>query len=131
MSKSLFEPLPTSRPPRETEEKILETWRREKIFEETLRRTKGGKPFVFYEGPPTANGMPHTGHVLTRVMKDLWPRYKTMDGFSVARKGTASLRWRGLPSGMGTSSMKWQPSMIMRATQKKRMSKPVTRRVVG
>ncbi|MEZ0228308.1 MAG: isoleucine--tRNA ligase [Planctomycetota bacterium] len=95
MSESLFEPLATSRPPRETEEKILESWRRDKIFEESLRRTSGGKPFVFYEGPPTANGMPHTGHVLTRVMKDLWPRYKTMDGFSVARK--AGWDTHGLP----------------------------------
>jgi isoleucyl-tRNA synthetase len=95
MSANTFEPLPTSRPPRESEEKILETWRQEKVFEETLRRTANGEPFVFYEGPPTANGMPHTGHVLTRVMKDLWPRYKTMDGFSVARK--AGWDTHGLP----------------------------------
>src|SRR5581483_3607432 len=95
MASPLFEPLPTSRPPRETEEKILATWRRDKVFEESLERTKDAPPFVFYEGPPTANGMPHTGHVLTRVMKDLWPRYKTMDGFSVARK--AGWDTHGLP----------------------------------
>jgi isoleucyl-tRNA synthetase len=95
MASPLFEPLPTSRPPRETEEKILATWRRDKVFEESLERTKDAPPFVFYEGPPTANGMPHTGHVLTRAMKDLWPRYKTMDGFSVARK--AGWDTHGLP----------------------------------
>ncbi len=95
MTENLFQKLEPSRDPRETEERILETWRRDKVFEESLRRTASGPPFVFFEGPPTANGMPHHGHVLTRVMKDLWPRYKTMDGFSVQRK--AGWDTHGLP----------------------------------
>jgi isoleucyl-tRNA synthetase len=95
MSEPIFEALPTTRPPRETEGKVLESWRANGIFEKSLERTAKGKPFVFYEGPPTANGTPHHGHVLTRVVKDLFPRYKTMDGFSVARK--AGWDTHGLP----------------------------------
>src|SRR3989344_4244618 len=77
------------------EEKILEFWERDKIFEKTLAKTKKGKPFIFYEGPPTANGLPHIGHVLVRAFKDLIPRYKTMRGFFVARK--AGWDTHGLP----------------------------------
>ncbi|HZU98285.1 MAG TPA: class I tRNA ligase family protein, partial [Planctomycetota bacterium] len=87
MASPLFEPLPTSRPPRETEEKILATWRRDKVFEESLARTKDGPPFVFYEGPPTANGAPGSHHVLARVFKDIFPRFRTMQGYYVERKG--------------------------------------------
>ncbi|MBI3724184.1 isoleucine--tRNA ligase [bacterium] len=95
MADNLFLPLGTSRPPRESEREVLERWRRDRVFLESLERTKGGKPFVFYEGPPTANGTPHHGHVLTRVVKDLFPRYKTMDGFHVERK--AGWDTHGLP----------------------------------
>jgi isoleucyl-tRNA synthetase len=70
-------------------------WESAKIFEKSLAKTAGGPPFVFYEGPPTANGLPHNGHVLTRVIKDLFPRYKTMRGFSVPRK--AGWDTHGLP----------------------------------
>ena len=79
------------------ERQTLAFWKAEKIFEKSLEQTKkaGGKPFVFYEGPPTANGLPHNGHVLTRVIKDLFPRYKTMKGFHVARK--AGWDTHGLP----------------------------------
>ena len=69
------------------EEEILEFWRKQGIFEKTLEKTKDGPKFVFYEGPPTANAMPHPGHVLTRVMKDLIPRHRTMCGYHVPRKG--------------------------------------------
>jgi len=69
------------------EEEILEFWKRQGIFEKTLDATKDGPKFIFYEGPPTANAMPHPGHVLTRVMKDLIPRYRTMCGYHVPRKG--------------------------------------------
>ena len=55
-------------------------------FAKSLALRRGGPRFVFYEGPPTANGLPHNGHVLTRVMKDVFPRYKTMRGFHVPRK---------------------------------------------
>ena len=66
---------------------VLERWRERDVFAETLRRREGAEQWVFYEGPPTANGRPGTHHVLARVFKDLYPRYKTMRGFRVERKG--------------------------------------------
>jgi isoleucyl-tRNA synthetase len=77
------------------ESAILTFWKEQRIFDKSLELTKDGTPFVFYEGPPTANGMPHNGHVLTRVIKDIFPRYKTMKGFHVARK--AGWDTHGLP----------------------------------
>jgi isoleucyl-tRNA synthetase len=77
------------------ESEILSFWKEARIFEKSLARTEKGAPFVFYEGPPTANGLPHNGHVLTRVIKDLFPRYKTMRGYHVARK--AGWDTHGLP----------------------------------
>jgi isoleucyl-tRNA synthetase len=90
-----FAPLPPDRLPAEAEAQVAAAWREGRIFERSLEQTKGGAPFVFYEGPPTANGMPHNGHVLTRVIKDLFPRYKTMLGFHVERK--AGWDTHGLP----------------------------------
>ena len=69
------------------EEEILDFWNKNDTFKKSVDSRKGGKQFVFYEGPPTANGKPHAGHVLTRVVKDLIPRYKTMQGYHVERKG--------------------------------------------
>jgi len=69
------------------EEEVLAFWREHETFDRTLEATKDGPRYVFYEGPPTANGMPHVGHLMPRVYKDLFPRYKTMQGFYVARKG--------------------------------------------
>ena len=69
------------------EEEVLAFWREHETFDRTLEATKNGPRYVFYEGPPTANGMPHFGHLMPRVYKDLFPRYKTMQGFYVARKG--------------------------------------------
>ena len=77
------------------ERETLAFWKESRIFEKSLEKTKDGPPFVFYEGPPTANGLPHNGHVLTRVIKDLFPRYKTMRGYHVARK--AGWDTHGLP----------------------------------
>ncbi|MCC6646741.1 MAG: class I tRNA ligase family protein [Polyangiaceae bacterium] len=79
------------------EERTLAFWRSRGIFEKTLASRAGSAkgPFVFYEGPPTANGLPHNGHVLTRVMKDLFPRYRTMRGYHVPRK--AGWDTHGLP----------------------------------
>ena len=71
----------------EVEGKIGEFWRKNHIFEKSLELRRDAKPFVFYEGPPTANGVPHNGHVLTRVSKDVFLRYRTMRGFLVPRKG--------------------------------------------
>ena len=69
------------------EEQILERWRERDVFHESVRRRAGCPEFVFYEGPPTANGPPHAAHVLSRVFKDVFPRFKTMRGHQVHRKG--------------------------------------------
>ena len=67
------------------EKKVLAFWKEQHIFQKSLEASKGRPTFVFYEGPPTANGMPHNGHVLTRAIKDLFPRYRTMCGDYVPR----------------------------------------------
>lgn len=77
------------------EEQILEFWKKHRVFEKTLEKTKNGKPFRFYEGPPTANGVPGIHHVLARVFKDIICRFKTMQGFFVLRK--AGWDTHGLP----------------------------------
>jgi isoleucyl-tRNA synthetase len=66
---------------------VLELWRERKVFERSLDQRADGTPFVFYEGPPTANGRPGVHHVEARVVKDLFPRFKTMRGYRVDRKG--------------------------------------------
>jgi isoleucyl-tRNA synthetase len=71
----------------ELELEVLERWRERDVFGESLRRREGAKEWVFYEGPPTANGRPGSHHVLSRVFKDIYPRYKTMRGYRVERKG--------------------------------------------
>jgi isoleucyl-tRNA synthetase len=71
----------------ELELEVLARWRERDIFAESLRRREGAEPWVFYEGPPTANGRPGSHHVLSRVFKDIYPRYKTMRGYRVERKG--------------------------------------------
>ncbi|MCJ7727485.1 MAG: class I tRNA ligase family protein, partial [Actinobacteria bacterium] len=77
------------------EEKILDFWKKNDIFEKSLKKSEGDKKFVFYEGPPTANGAPGVHHVLSRVYKDIFPRYKTMKGYYVPRK--AGWDTHGLP----------------------------------
>ncbi len=69
------------------EEGVLSFWQSEQIFKKTLVERKGGPEYVFYEGPPTANGRPGSHHVLARAFKDLFPRYKIMRGFHVSRRG--------------------------------------------
>ncbi|MEA2294511.1 MAG: isoleucyl-tRNA synthetase, partial [Solirubrobacteraceae bacterium] len=69
------------------EEEVLQRWRDRDIFRESMRRREGAEPWVFYEGPPTANGRPGAHHVLARVFKDIFPRFKTMRGRYVHRKG--------------------------------------------
>ncbi len=68
------------------EEKILEFWKDQKIFEKSLEKTKGGKYFSFFDGPPFATGLPHYGHLLAGMIKDVIPRYKTMKGYYVPRR---------------------------------------------
>jgi isoleucyl-tRNA synthetase len=77
------------------EARVREFWQEGGIVEKSLEHRRGGPRFVFYEGPPTANGLPHNGHVLTRVMKDVFPRYKAMQGFDVPRQ--AGWDTHGLP----------------------------------
>ncbi len=77
------------------EAEVLAFWKAERIFQRTLAKNAGKKTWVFYEGPPTANGTPHNGHVLTRAIKDLFPRYRTMRGYNVPRK--AGWDTHGLP----------------------------------
>jgi isoleucyl-tRNA synthetase len=69
------------------EQEVLERWRERDVFAESLRRREGAPPWIFYEGPPTANGRPGSHHVLARVFKDIYPRFKTMRGHRVDRKG--------------------------------------------
>jgi isoleucyl-tRNA synthetase len=77
------------------EEEILERWGERDVFRESMRRREGAEPFVFYEGPPTANGRPGSHHVLARVFKDVFPRFQTMRGRYVERK--AGWDCHGLP----------------------------------
>ncbi len=79
----------------EREKKIEKFWEENKIFEKSIDSRKDGKTYMFYDGPPTANGKPHIGHVLTRVIKDMIPRYRTMKGYQVPRK--AGWDTHGLP----------------------------------
>jgi len=69
------------------EQEVLVRWRERDVFQESMRRRKGAPEWVFYEGPPTANGRPGAHHVLSRVFKDIYPRYRTMRGYHVERKG--------------------------------------------
>ena len=77
------------------ERAVLDRWSRDRVFERSLQQTADGPPWVFYEGPPTANGKPGTHHVEARVFKDLFPRFKTMQGHSVPRR--AGWDCHGLP----------------------------------
>jgi isoleucyl-tRNA synthetase len=78
---------------------MLEYWAENSIFEKSVTTREGNKPFVFFEGPPSANGLPGVHHVLARAIKDIFPRYKTMKGFQVKRK--AGWDTHGLPIELG------------------------------
>lgn len=77
------------------EEETLSLWKKGRIYEKSLEKRANGPRFVFFEGPPTANGMPHPGHCLTRAIKDVFPRYRTMRGYLCERK--AGWDTHGLP----------------------------------
>src|SRR5438045_6994007 len=66
---------------------VLEFWEKNKTFDRSVSTREGAKPFVFYEGPPSANGLPGIHHVMSRAIKDIFCRYKTLKGFQVKRKG--------------------------------------------
>ena len=79
----------------EREDKVRDFWKENQIFEKSIEARAHGTPYVFYDGPPTANGKPHIGHVLARVFKDMVPRYRSMKGYMVPRK--AGWDAHGLP----------------------------------
>ncbi|HJY93387.1 MAG TPA: class I tRNA ligase family protein, partial [Streptosporangiaceae bacterium] len=81
-----FEPLPAQVDLPALEHEILARWRDAGIFERSLKQTAGGPAWIFYEGPPTANGLPGAHHVEARTFKDLFPRFKTMQGHHVPRQ---------------------------------------------
>ncbi|MEO0324536.1 MAG: class I tRNA ligase family protein, partial [Myxococcota bacterium] len=90
-----FEPVTPQVSLAELDQRQLAFWEDERIFERSVEANADAKSFVFYEGPPTANGMPHAGHVLTRVMKDVFLRYRSMCGYRVPRR--AGWDTHGLP----------------------------------
>jgi isoleucyl-tRNA synthetase len=91
----MYKKVPTDLNFVQREKEVLEFWKKNKIFEASREERKDGDSFTFYDGPPTANGKPHIGHVLTRVIKDIIPRYRTMKGYNVLRK--AGWDTHGLP----------------------------------
>ncbi len=82
-----FKPVSSKLEAPAMEEAVLKSWKKEKIFEKTLSTREGGPEYVFFEGPPTANGKPGVHHVLARAFKDMFPRYKIMRGYHVSRRG--------------------------------------------
>ena len=91
----MFESVSTNLGFVDREKKTLEFWKENHIFEKSMEQREGSRVYTFYYGPPTANGKPHIGHVLTRVIKDMIPRYRTMKGYYVPRK--AGWDTHGLP----------------------------------
>ena len=79
----------------EREKEVEKFWKDNDIFQKSIDNRRKGEVYTFYDGPPTANGKPHIGHVLTRVIKDMIPRYRTMKGYMVPRK--AGWDTHGLP----------------------------------
>ncbi len=90
-----FRPVETSVKFPALEAQVGQFWKERRIYEKSLQQRQNGPRFVFYEGPPTANGLPHPGHCLTRAIKDLFPRYRTMRGYFCQRK--AGWDTHGLP----------------------------------
>ena len=83
----MFKPVSPKLNVNQMEESVLRFWKRHDIFHQSLHLREGGPEYVFFEGPPTANGMPGVHHVLARAFKDIFPRYKTMNGYHVSRRG--------------------------------------------
>jgi isoleucyl-tRNA synthetase len=83
----LFKPVTPKLEVTKMEEEILRFWRKKDVFQRSMKEREGGQEYVFYEGPPTANGKPGVHHILSRAFKDIFPRYKTMQGFHVSRRG--------------------------------------------
>ena len=95
MSEHAFEPVPSPFNFSEAEREVIAFWKEHQVYHKSLEQRAEAPRFVFYEGPPTANGLPHPGHCLTRTIKDIFPRYKTMAGLYCERK--AGWDTHGLP----------------------------------
>src|SRR5512134_1887070 len=93
--KRMFNPVTPNVDVQKVENDQLEFWKTHDVFHRTMRERASGPHYVFYEGPPTANGKPGTHHVLARAFKDMFPRYKTMRGYLVRRR--AGWDTHGLP----------------------------------
>lgn len=91
----MYKKVPTTLDFVSREKDVLAFWKENKVFEKSTGHRKGAKTYTFFDGPPTANGKPHIGHILTRCIKDIIPRYKTMKGYDVLRK--AGWDTHGLP----------------------------------
>ena len=91
----MYNKVPTNMSFVEREKEVLKFWQDHDVFKRSMAQREDGPEFTFYDGPPTANGKPHIGHILTRVIKDIVPRYKTMKGYHVLRK--AGWDTHGLP----------------------------------
>ncbi|MBQ9860308.1 MAG: isoleucine--tRNA ligase [Clostridia bacterium] len=91
----MYKKVPTSMDFVQREREVLQFWTDKDVFRRSMDERKEGETYTFYDGPPTANGKPHIGHVLTRVIKDMIPRYRTMKGYMVPRK--AGWDTHGLP----------------------------------
>ena len=91
----MYKPVPGHVDLSALDHEVLDFWRRENTFTRTLRESEGRPRWTFYEGPPTANGMPGTHHIEARVFKDVFPRFRTMRGYHVGRK--AGWDCHGLP----------------------------------
>ena len=83
----MFKPVSSKLNANQMEQEVLKFWKKEDIFHASIKNREGKTEYVFYEGPPTANGMPGVHHVLARVFKDIFPRYRTMQGYHVNRRG--------------------------------------------
>ena len=92
---SRYQPVPQNVSFPELEQSILSFWEKERVFERSLEQRNGCPDWVFYDGPPGTNGLPHVGHMMQSALKDLWPRYKTMRGHRVIRR--AGWDTHGLP----------------------------------
>src|SRR4030043_526672 len=99
METHMFKSVPSKLDVPAMEDGILAFWQRQEIFRKTVEQRLGQPEYVFYEGPPTANGQPGVHHVLARAFKDMFPRYKTMRGFHVSRRGGGGPP--GPPGGIG------------------------------
>ncbi|MBU1936226.1 class I tRNA ligase family protein, partial [bacterium] len=91
----MLKPVPQKLDLPKYEVEILDFWAKKKIFERSISEREGKPDYVFYDGPPGTNGKPHIGHMMQSALKDLWPRYKTMQGYRVLRK--AGWDTHGLP----------------------------------